>query len=273
MKKQRIFVLYFIVLLLALLIVTSLGYLNYKNTAFEGLDKNKIYTASKKIKYANLDWYVLKQDDKSVTLILAKNATTNKYGEKTDYKNSFVFNYLNNKWIFLKDNNLLKNEISHGALVLDNKTNSFLRLVRIEELNDLLIKNDSKTPYWTMSKIDDKIIYILDNGYTEFTNYQEADSKTVICYKGNDKSSISDISMKNKTLILKTTHTLALPAAKKVTVRVTTEKEKNVCYSSYLLKNGSFTQAGLERTYISSWKILSEESEIGIRPVITVKKK
>lgn len=273
MKKQKYFLLYLIVVLTILLIVTVFGYFNYTNSSFTGLSKDKVYTIGRRVKYANLNWYVLKNETNHVTLILAKNATLGKYGNDVSFKNSFASEFLNNEWIFKDEIKSLKDEISHGALVKDKETNTFLRLVRYDEIKDTLIKNDSNTPYWTMSNEENEMIYVLKNGYTEYTNYKEEDSNNGKCYKGKNISSINELSKYNKTLILVSSKTLSNPKEESVITSINTEKVTDECFENYKIENGDFFQNGTKTTYISSWDLEDKKENIGIRPVITVKKK
>lgn len=274
MKSEKYLLIYIIAILCCLLIVSGFGYFNYKNKSFTGLDKNTTYKEGKRIKYAGLNWYVVSDDNSYVTLILAKNAKTGIFGASTDYSKSEISKYLNNTWIKDLDQRYLKEELDRGALVADSKSNSYIRLIKIEELSENPIKNDSNTPYWTMSEKNGSIYYALNNGDLKYTSYNVENSGNVNCYKGNNGKSIKDISIYNKIVVLTNNDTLVKPNEEKAITKVEASDEKtDTCYDSYKISNGLFASDGHEVKYTSGWEVNEIKEEIGIRPVITVKKK
>lgn len=273
MRNDRYILIYIIAILCALLLVTGFGYINYKNTSFEGLSRNKTYSNGRRVKYANLYWYVIHDDGRYVTLMLSQNAKTANFGDTSIWKDSDVKNYLNEEWINEEKQESLKEELEHGALVLDSEAKSYIRLIKIEELKDNPIKNDSDTPYWTMSSYDDKVWYALKDGYTEYTSYVKEESSTKKCYEGENKTSLKSLIKNNEIMVLVGENTIVDPLEMNATTAVNIEKETTECSKGYKIENGLFHEDGEKTTYVSNWNLMYEKEAIGIRPVITVKKK
>lgn len=273
MRNERQILLYIIAILFILLMVSGFGYLNYKNKSFEGLSRKITYGSNKHVKYANLNWIVVKDDGRYVTLILAENAKLGAYGDSTNYKTSDVYDYIQNEWLKDPAQAELVVEMEHGALVVDSASRSYVRLIKNEELVNNPIKNDSGTPYWTMSHIKDQTIYALSNGYTEYTTYEEELSNSLKCYKGENKGTINEISRYNIIMTLEQVKTAADPYEMNVITSVTTDQEVDTCYSEYKFENDLFSATGTPETYVTNFYLNKKVEAVGIRPVITVKKK
>lgn len=273
MRNGRYILIYIIAILCALLLVTGFGYVNYKNTSFEGLSRNKTYNSGRRVKYADLYWYVIREDDRYVTLILAENAKVGNFGDTNIWKDSDVKEYLNEEWINDEKQAVLSQELEHGALLLDSSSKTFIRLIKVEELMNNPIKNDSETPYWTMSAYDDKVWYALEGGYTEYTSYNKEKSTTRKCYEGENKLSLKDLVINNEIMVLVGQKTIVDSLEMNAVTAVDIEKETSECSQGYKIENGLFHEDGEKTTYISDWNLKEEKEVIGIRPVITVKKK
>ena len=110
---------------------------------------------------SNLKWYVLVDSpstSKIVTLILANNYKDGIYGNSIDYINSNPYNIFlgNGNDSFINVYPEIKKAIEEGTLLLDNLTNTYIRLATKNELSNK-IPNDSGTPFWTMSNNEEKI--------------------------------------------------------------------------------------------------------------------
>ena len=273
MRSERYILTYVIIILSVLLLITGFGYINYRNTSFNGLSRKTTYTVGKRIKYAGLNWYVVSDDGKHVTLILANNAKIGPYGDTNSWKDSEVREYLNDEWIKYTEQTTLKDEIDHGALVLDTEAINYIRLIRYDEIKDSPIKNESNSPYWTMSGFNDKVWYALENGSLEYTTYDTETSSTGICYKGNGATNLNDITKKNQIINIKTKDTINEPYELNAIVSMEIESVADDCQKDYKLENGLYSAYGESTTYTSGWKQEEKKESLGIRPVITVKKK
>ena len=67
--------------------------------------------------------------------------------------------------------------------------------------------------------------------------------------------------------------TLSDPYEMNVVTSVSTDQEIDTCFTGYKLENALFTAYGDKETYVSNYTLKENKEAIGIRPVITVKKK
>lgn len=138
---------------------------------------NTTYNPGDSVEYAGEKWKVVKDNDKSVTLILAKNYTT--------AAGTYGINRANQ---FYNANANLQSEASNGGLVKHSETGSYVRLIKKDEVSSL-ISNDSGTPFWTMtSSTSEKMYYALSNGATSYTQFTTSNSYLYAGYAVNGGS-------------------------------------------------------------------------------------
>lgn len=272
MKNEKWILLLIFAVIGSIFIFTGYGYKNYANRSFNGLSKKTTYTAGRRIKYSNLNWYVVSDNGKYVTLILTANATVGAYGDTISWKDSDANDFLNEEWINDEDQIALKNEITHGAIVLDSEAKTYIRLIKYNEAKNLPIKNESMTPYWTMSSSDNKVWYVLEDGQLGYTDYDSETSSKHTCYKGTAET-LKQISMYSDVLSIRNIKTVIEPYESTAIVGIDIENKTDICYKNYSVDNGKYIASGDEISYIAGYKKDKSVKQLGIRPVIIVKKK
>jgi len=147
------------------------------------LIENKTYSIGESVNYASLNWYVLNQNDETVTLILKSNYKTGSYGTSTNFNDSNAYNEINQN--FLNENATLKVAAKDGSLISqgtkDNK-DYYVRLAKKEELTTP-IANDSGTSFWTMTSLNDKMYYALSSGNVGYLSYTKSLASSTTCWQ------------------------------------------------------------------------------------------
>lgn len=279
---------------------------------FDGVP-SKEYEIGESVRYADLDWYVVKDQTDAVTLIHKDkiNSEEVSYGETTDFEVSNIKQYMK-EW--LKEQTVLKKEITAGG-VLPYFEKEYLRLLKKEEVNEK-IPYDNMDAFWTMSALEDQIFYVIETASLSYQKYEDGGvSTTVACRYGgpyaNDflSTQVGKYSNKyNRILNEETVETLVAPtvgtAVQKSTYVASTSpccygcgacsvqqgwmvcgNDRRSGYSayshspadSYVVRNWQIcadaTKAGCNSTYVTGYTFDLVDAILGVRPVITVKKK
>ena len=161
------------------------------NIPFTGIP-NVEYEEGEYVSYSGVEYEVVKDNGDSVTLISRGNVTTGKYGDTTSWNDSYAKNYLNNIWI--NDKDLLLEDINTGGILYDNLSQSYVRLIRQEEITSDLV-NESGTPFWTMTVDGNSVYYASASASKQFTKLTPTQDIEKIVYQGSG-SSLDSISKK-----------------------------------------------------------------------------
>lgn len=118
------------------------------------------------ITYANMEWYVIKNNGNSCTLVLTKNYSAGKYGDTTDFSKSEIKEYLNTTFV---SNTQLQNKINFGKLISQGQVNGNDYYVRIPTKDELSsnrpLSNDTNEKlFWTSTTLDNKLYLGGSNG-------------------------------------------------------------------------------------------------------------
>lgn len=135
---------------------------------------NKSYVEGEEIEWIGQNWYVLKDNGKSVDLILKSNYDKGNYGTTTDFSTSTAYTKLNTD--FINSNSTLKEAIDEGTVTYNSNTSSYIRLPYSSELSTN-IPNDSSTAFWTMSSSDNKL-YLGNSTGEKMAEYMATETGT-----------------------------------------------------------------------------------------------
>ncbi len=196
---------------------------------YDGVD-NKDYTKGEEINYEDEEFLVVDSDEETVTLITKNNVGIGMYGIDNTWNTSDAKRYVNETWVNNKTK--IKQEIERGGIVYNNETDSYVRLIKKEELVNTLV-NGSGTNFWTMTSNGVNIWYSLSNTSTSYEKYATTNNNGT-CYNGHstDLSAITR-NYTNHTLTVSNVNTIADTAATVATSGYTKTNTTTSCYSTY----------------------------------------
>lgn len=119
------------------------------------------YNIGETIVWSDLEWLVMSNDDRSVTMILKNNYKTGIFGDSNEWKNSTAYQTLNQNLI--NGNEKIKNAINERSVVYQEQSDSYIRLPFYQELSKN-IPNGSNTAFWTMSPYENGLYVGIPTG-------------------------------------------------------------------------------------------------------------
>ena len=152
---------------------TAVGYTGVSNNEYEVGDI---------ISYSGVEFEVVKDNGDTVTLISKYNVKVDKFGNTSSWNDSTAKGYLNNEW--LSDKETIATDIEKGAVIYDSTSNSYIRMIKVEELSSEL-KNYSNTPFWTMTNIENNVYYALKNANSQYNKYNLTQDVNKTIYLGS----------------------------------------------------------------------------------------
>lgn len=151
---------------------------------YEGIPQGD-YQEGDTVRYGDVDFYVVKDNGDTVTLITKSNVKMGAFGETSSWTNSPNNTYLNNTWT--TNNPKIANDIENGGIVFSNDSNSYVRMIKRDELSTH-IPNDSNMPFWTMTNEGNEVYYGLKNGSGQITKYTLSSNTTQTYYQGTSET-------------------------------------------------------------------------------------
>lgn len=152
---------------------TSVGYIGVSDNDYEEGDI---------VSYNGIEFEVIKDNRDTVTLISKYNVKTDKFGNTSSWNDSSSKSYLNNDW--LSDKEIIRNDILNGAVIYDSTSDSYIRMIKVEELSSKL-KNYSNTPFWTMTNNSNNVYYALKNANSQYKKYNLTEDINTTVYLGS----------------------------------------------------------------------------------------
>lgn len=184
------------------------------------------YTSGQKVSYAGYEWYVLADYGKSTVLMLASNShNKQKFGDTSDWLTSNAKSKVE-AW-FEKQSELVKEKNNGNLLTFKKYGGGYVRIPLKWEAEG--IKNESDTPYWTMSASGDKVWYLKKNGNASYKYYTVSTSSNVACYYGYKISKIDSMKRYNQSMKEFEGDTLVSPNTDSYYVNWTFTKKTNPC--------------------------------------------